>query len=84
MCPIWAQRGLTNSHGIAHIEPQYNNFGLMTLTSVEEKLPGIRAWAFTWHVHARCYGRCLSGGGAARELAARAPCFAGCGRRLLV
>ena len=36
--------------------------------------------AFEWHAQARHCARCLSGEGAARKLAVRAPCNAGCGR----
>ena len=36
--------------------------------------------AFSWHANERHCGVCLSGGGKTRELAARAPCCAGCDR----
>ena len=36
--------------------------------------------AFAWHALARCCVGCLSGGGEPRELAVRAPCYAGRGR----
>ena len=53
---------------------------------------GVRPWcdvpaaasqnqpAFAWHTRARHCACCFSGGGAARELVARAQCRAGCGR----